>query len=158
MTLRQIGAKLRARKRITATAMAGVAIATGIAIAATGPAGTAVAFFSPPLLLEIHVVSPAKLVAKGAGVDVTLQVQCAGTRRASVDVSLTERFGKEIANGFGFTEVGCTGSQETIVLRLLAQSVPFKRGSAIAQADIFGCTRRFCGDQTDSEIIKLVQK
>lgn len=137
--------------------MAGTAIAAGIAVAAVGPASTAVAFFSPPLLLEIHAVSPATLVAKGAGADVTLQVQCAGARTAFVSVSLNERFGKQIASGFGSAEVGCTGGQQTIVVRVLAQPIAFKRGSAIAQSDIFACTRSFCGDQPESEVIQIVK-
>jgi len=138
--------------------MATAAIAAGVAIAAVGPAGTAVAFFSPPLLLQIQVASPATLVAKGAGVDVTLQVQCAGTRTAFINLNLTERFGKDIASSNGYTSVGCTGSQQAIVIRLLAQSVAFKSGSALAQADISGCTRRFCGNQPVSEVIKIAKK
>lgn len=149
--------RLRSKKGIAAT-MATAAIAAGVVIAVVSPPRPAVAFFSPPLLLDIHVQSPATIVAKGAGVDVTLQVECAGTRRAFVDVSLAERFSKDIARGFASTEVTCTDSPQDIVLLLVADNVPFKPGSAIAQADIFGCTRRFCADQPDTEIIKLIKK
>lgn len=148
---------LRSKKRIAATAMATAAIAAGASIAAVDTAGPAVAFFSPPLLLEIHVVS-ATVVAKGAGVDVAFQVECAGTRRAFVDFSISERFSKAIANGFGEARVECTDSPQTIVVLSVAQSVPFKPGTALIESDIFGCTRRFCGDQTDNETIKVVKK
>lgn len=147
---------LRTKRGSITTAMAAAAIASGAAIAAIGPGGAAVAFFSPPLLLQIHVAS-ATLVAKGAGVDVALQVQCAGTKRAFVDVSLNERFGKQIANGYGSTEVLCTGGQQTVVIRVLAEPVAFKHGVAIANAEIFGCTRRFCGNQQDSETITITK-
>lgn len=150
--------RLRSKKGIAATAMATAAIAAGVTIAAVSTAGPAVAFFSPPLLLDVHVVSPATLVAKGVGVDVTLQVECAGTRNAFVDVTLTERFSKDIVRGSGFADVGCTGSPQTIVLLVTARSTPFKPGEALAQANIFGCTRRFCANQADNEVVKLVKK
>ena len=47
-------------------ALAALAITGGAAVAVIGPASPALGFFSPPLLLEIHVNSPATLVAKGA--------------------------------------------------------------------------------------------
>lgn len=148
--------RLRTKKGIAAT-MATVAIAAGGAIAAVQTAGPAVAFFSPPLLLEIQVQS-ATVVAKGAGVDVAFQVECAGTRRAFVDFSLNERFGKDIANGYGEAQVTCTDSPQTIVVLSAAEPTPFKPGTALLQSDIFGCTRRFCADQTDNETIKIVKK
>lgn len=149
--------RLRTKKGIAAT-MATVAIAGGVAIATVGTAaGPAVAFFSPPLLLDIHFVS-ATVVAKGAGVDVAFQVECAGTRSAFVDFSINERFSKAIANGFGEARVTCTDSPQTIVVLSVAQSVPFKPGTALLESDLFGCTRRFCGDQTDNETIKIVKK
>ena len=64
--------------------LAGLAIAGGAAIAAVGSAAPALGFFSPPLLLQIHVNTPATLVAKGAGANVTVQIQCAGAQTASV--------------------------------------------------------------------------
>jgi predicted lactoylglutathione lyase len=45
--------------------MAAIAIVIGAVIATLGPAGPAVAFFSPPLLLEIHAASPASLAVDG---------------------------------------------------------------------------------------------
>ena len=65
-------------------ALAGLAIAGGAALAAVGSAAPALGFFSPPLALQLHIASPAALVAKGAGVDVPVQVQCAGAKTASL--------------------------------------------------------------------------
>jgi hypothetical protein len=91
--------QLRTKVRV---ALAGLAITGGAAAAVVlGSAGPALGFFSPPLLLEIHVNSPATLIAKGASADVSVQIECAGARTAFVSVSLTERAGSEIATGFG---------------------------------------------------------
>jgi hypothetical protein len=137
-------------------ALAGLAIAGGAAIAAVAPAAPALGFFSPPLLLEIQANSPATLVAKGAGADVTLQIQCAGARTAFVDVSLTERSGSQIASGFGSAQVGCTN--QTVLVHVIAQpGRVFKKGTAIADAFISGCSSRprFCGSQEDVRTINI---
>jgi hypothetical protein len=140
------------------TALAALAITGGAAAAALGPASPALGFFSPPLLLEIHVNSPATLIAKGASADVSLQIECAGARTAFVDVSLTERAGSEIASGFGSTEVGCTNANQTIHVIVTAQSgKAFKKGTAVANGSIFACARRFCGSEQDQRTIALVR-
>lgn len=157
MILNRLRSRIRSKTGIAATAMATAAIAAGVGFAVVGPEGPAVAFFSPPLLLQIHVES-GTVIAKGAAVDVTFQVECAGARQAFVNVNLVERFSKEIANSYGSTRVVCTDSPQTVVVQVVAQAVPFKPGITLAQSDIFGCARRFCADQTDSEIIKLVKK
>jgi hypothetical protein len=141
-------------------ALAGLAIVGGAAIAAMAPAAPALGFFSPPLLLQIHVNSPATLVAKGAGVDVTLQVECAGARTAFVDVSLTERSGSQIASGFGSTQVGCTGQNQTILVHVTAQpGRVFKKGTAIADGFISACSTRprFCGSEEDQHTIDIAK-
>jgi len=138
--------------------MVTVAIAAGTILTVIVPSSPAVGFFSPPLLLEIHVNSPATLVAKGAGVNVTVQIECAGARTAQVDVSLTERSGSQIAQGFGYVEVGCTNANQTILVPVTANSGKvFKKGTAIADGFIFACTPTFsvCGSEQDHETIKI---
>jgi hypothetical protein len=138
------------------TALAALAIAGGAAAAAIGSASPALGFFSPPLLLEIHVNSPATLIAKGASADVSVQIECAGTQTAFVDVSLTERAGSEIATGFGSTQVGCTNANQTIHVIVTAQSgKAFKKGTAVANGSIFACAPRFCGSEQDQRTITL---
>jgi hypothetical protein len=123
------------------------------------PAAPALGFFSPPLLLQIHVNSPATLVAKGAGADVTLQIECAGARTAFVDVSLTERSGSQIASGFGSTQVGCTNQNQTVLVHVTAQpGRVFKKGTGIADGFISACTSskpRFCGSEEDLRTINI---
>ncbi len=140
-------------------ALAALAIAGGAAVAAVSSASPALGFFSPPLLLEIHVNSPATLVAKGAGVNVIVQVECSGASTASVSVSLTQRAGSEIASGFGSTQVGCTtnANQNVLVLVTAQPGKAFKKGTAVADGSIFACTPNFriCGSEQDQRTIDL---
>jgi len=139
-------------------ALAGVAVAGGAAVAALGPASPALGFYSPPLLLQVHVNSPAPLVAKGAGAEVSVTVQCAGAQTASVTVGVTERAGSDIATGSGSAQVGCTNANETIQVLVTAQAgKAFKKGTAVATAAIDACTANFsvCGSERDQETIDL---
>lgn len=140
------------------SALAGLAIVGGAAAAVlVGPAGPALGFFSPPLLLQIHVDSPATLVAKGAAVAVSVQIQCAGaTSDAFIDLSLTERVeGGGLARGFAFAEVKCT--DQTVHFTVIAQGIKaFKAGSALADASVFACAPRFCASEQDQRTIKIV--
>jgi hypothetical protein len=144
----------------TKTALAAIAIAGGAVLATGSLATPAVAFFSPPLLLQISVQSPATLVARGAGANVTLKVECAGTRTAFAEVVLTERVGKQIAQGFGSTEIGCTGQTQTVLIEVVAQpGKAFAKGSAIADGFISACSfgqHVVCGSEEDTPTIKLI--
>lgn len=140
-------------------ALAALAITGGAAVATVGSAGPALAFFSPPLLLEIHVNSPATLVAKGAGVDVSVQFECSGASTAFVNVNLTERAGSAIASGYGSTEVGCTNTSQTVLVLVTAQpGKAFKKGTAVANGSISACTPDFsvCGSEQDQRTISLI--
>jgi hypothetical protein len=140
-------------------ALAALAIAGGAAVATVGSAGPALGFFSPPLLLEIHVNSPATLVAKGAGVNVIVQVECSGASTASVSVSLTQRAGSGIASGSGSTQVGCTtnANQNVLVLVTAQPGKAFKKGTAVADGSVSACTPNFrvCGSERDQRTITL---
>ena len=141
-------------------ALAGLAIAGGAAIAAVGPAAPALGFFSPPLLLQIHVNTPATLIAKGAGANVTVQIQCAGAQTATVNVSLTERSGSQIASGSGSTLVGCTNQNQTVLVHVTAQpGRVFKKGTGIADGFISACASnaKFCGSEEDQHTIDIAK-
>ena len=143
----------RLRGRLAAAA---VAIILGSVLALFATIGPAVAFFSGGLFLDVQVQSPAHLVSRGAAVDVTLEVTCNATGNAFVQVAVTQRSGSGIAQGFGFEEVGCTGSGEQVVVRVQASGAKvFKQGTAVATAEIFGCNNVTCGSETDSEVIDI---
>ena len=140
-------------------AAAVVAIILGSVLALFATTGPAVAFFSGGLFLDVQVESPAHLVARGAAVDVPLEVTCnARPGTAEVSVTVTQKAGSSVAQGFGFTHVGCTGSGQQITVRVTASGgKTFKQGTAVASAEIFGCNADFstCGSETDSEVIDI---
>jgi hypothetical protein len=147
-----VSSKLRAK-----VAAAVVAVAAGVVLALFASSGPAVAFFSGGLFLDVQVESPASLVARGAAVDVPLKVTCNATA-ASVSVTVTEKSGSGVAQGFGSTSVGCTGSSERITVRVTASGgKAFKQGPAVASAEIFGCNASTCGTETDSQPIDITK-
>jgi hypothetical protein len=141
------------RKKLAAITMA---LATGGLLAALSPANPAVAFFSPPLFLEVEIESPAQLVSRGAAVDVTLEVTCTSAD-AVVFVSVSQRVGNRVASGSGSEDIGCTRSGERLLVRVLAsaQGRAFERGDAVVNAQVFGCVPEFCGSEDDTETVQL---
>ena len=132
-----------------------VAIILGSVLALFAITGPAVAFFSGGLFLDVQVES-ATLVSRGAAVDVTLEVTCNSPFGADVFVTVTQRSGSGVAQGFGSETVGCTGSGEQVVIRAQAfGGKAFKQGTAVASAEIFGCNNVTCGSETDSEVIEI---
>jgi hypothetical protein len=146
---------MRTRLRVKLAVAALVAILAGASFALFAPSGPAIAFSSGGLFLDVQVES-ATLVSRGAAVDVTLEVTCNATGSAFVDVSVTQKSGSGVAQGFGSTRVGCTGSGEQVVVRVQASGAKaFKQGTAVVSAEIFGCNNVTCGSETDSEVIQL---
>jgi hypothetical protein len=146
---------MRTRLR-TRAATAVVAILLGGLLALTATSGPAVAFFSGGLFLDVQVES-ASLVSRGAAVDVTLEVTC-NADFADVFVSVSQKSGSGVARGSGFTSVGCTGSGQQVVVRVLASpGKTFKQGTAVVSAEIFGCNNTTCGSETDSEVIDITR-
>ena len=144
--------KTRLRARL---AVAVVAILAGSVLALFATTGPAVAFFSGGLFLDVQVES-ATLVSRGAAVDVTLEVTCNSPFGADVFVNVTQRSGSGVAQGFGSESVGCTGSGEQVVIRAHEfGGKPFKQGTAVASAEIFGCNNVTCGSETDSEVVEV---
>ena len=134
-----------------------LALAGSILLTMSVTSGSAVAFFSGGLFLDVQVESPATLVARGAAVDVPLEITCNATGSVDVFVSVTQRSGSGVAQGFGFTTVGCTGSGQRVVVRVSASAggKSFKQGSAVAEAEVFGCRPNICGNETDTEVITI---
>jgi hypothetical protein len=136
-------------------ALVGVVVTAGAAATALlGPAGAAVGQASQPVQVQIQVNSPATLVAKGAGADVLVTASCSGTAgaSASIFVNLTEHVENTITSGNGFGTVGCTGTSQTVQVLVIAGanspagpgfptgSKAFKKGTAVANAQIEACT------------------
>jgi hypothetical protein len=134
-----------------------IALAGSILLTTFITSGSAVAFFSGGLFLDVQVESPATLVARGAAVDVPLEITCNATGSVTVYVQVTQRSGSGIAEGSGYTGVGCTGSGQRVVVRVSAfgGGKSFKQGTAVADAEVFGCRPNICGSETDTEVITI---
>jgi len=151
--------------------VAGFTVAGGAAAAALlAPAGPAVGQSSQPVQAQIQVDSPATLLAKGAGANVLVTAECSGPAgsTASIYVSLTQRAGNGIAIGSGVTTIGCTGTDQTVLVAVTAGTVlagpgepsgskAFKRGTAVANGQISACTADFffCANQQVEPTIAL---
>ena len=147
---------MRTNLRIKVAA-AVVAMLLGGLLALFATSGPAVAFFSGGLFLDVQVGSPGTLVARGAAVQVPLEVTCNATPgTAFVEVTVTQKAGSGVARGSAFAEVGCTGSGQQITVLVQASGAKtFKKGDAVAAAVISGCNNVTCGSETDSEVIQL---
>jgi hypothetical protein len=134
-----------------------LAIAVGGAIAALGPSAPALAFFSGGLFLDVQAESRGTLVARGAAVDVPIEVICNATGPASVSVVLTQRVNGGLAQGHGSTQVGCIGSRQRITIRVTANPTgkAFRAKNAVADSSIFGCNETLCGQEQDSTVIRV---
>jgi hypothetical protein len=140
----------------TKVAAAVAAIIAGALLALFLTTGPAVAFFSGGLFLDVQVESPATLVARGAAVEVPVEVTCNAIGTVFVDVNVTQKAGSAVAQGFGSAEVGCSGAGEHIrVLVQASGAKTFKQGTAVATARIFGCNRVTCGTEDDSATIDI---
>ncbi|MGH3304595.1 MAG: hypothetical protein ACRDOK_23540 [Streptosporangiaceae bacterium] len=95
-----------------AAILAGFAVAGGAAIAVAIGAGPAEGQTSAPIQTQLQVNSPGTLVAKGAGVNVSVTASCSGLNvpSASMGIGLTEALGKNLATGFGSATIDCTGT------------------------------------------------
>lgn len=139
-------------------AAAVVAVTAGLVVALFASSGPAVAFFSGGLFLDVQIETPASLVARGAAVDLPLEVTCNAIGTVFVDVTVTQKAGSGVAQGFGSAQIGCAGSGEQINVRVQASAAKtFKQGTAVASAEVFGCNRSTCGNETDSQTIDITK-
>ncbi len=141
----------------TKVAVVGTALSGAAVAALFGTASPALAFLSGGLHLDATAQSPARLVARGAAIDVPVDVECNATQPASLSVSVTERVGKQIATGGGFAqEVACTGGHQDILIRVTAgPGKAFAKGTAVATAQIYGCNDTACGSESRTDTIVI---
>jgi hypothetical protein len=140
----------------TKAAVVGTALAGGAALALFSPASPALAFLSGGLHLDVTVQSPATLVARGAAIDVPVDVDCNATQNAFVNVGVTERVGSQTATGSGSVQVACNGGHQLFLIRVTAGSgKAFAKGTAVANANIFGCNNTTCASESSSATIQI---
>lgn len=141
----------------TRAAAAAAAVLAGLLMALLAPSGQAVAFFSGGLFLDVQVESPARLVARGAAVDVPVEVTCNATGLVDVYVTVTQRVNGRVAAGSAYQQVACSGSGQRIVVRVSASPFgrAFQQGAAVVDAEVFGCRPTVCGSETDTETVRI---
>ena len=130
-----------------------------------------------PLLLGTGVVAPANaaqtaptvkiasitLVAKGAAVDLALEIRCDAGLPADVSVEINQSVRKTaIARSSDFVGFYCTGQDpQTLTLRLIAfaNGAPFQLGVALASAALSVCEPEVsCESARTSQVIKIQRK
>ena len=122
-----------------------------------GPLSSAVGFFSGGLSLDVRIQSPATLLSRGAAITVPLEVVCT-SNQADVFVQVTQRAGSEIAQGFGQKTITCEGDLQTVNVTVAANGgKAFKKGTAVAQAEIFGCLQS-CGSESDTAVTAIARR
>jgi hypothetical protein len=145
-------------KRLRTRHPAALALLLGGALAALVPVGSAVALDSPPSATAFVEIESAQLVAKGAGVDVTVTYLCPAGGSASLSTTVTQRSGPEVTSGSSsFVSLPCTGEPEQRVVRVTAGGGmrAFKSGTALVQASMFACGSGFCGSVSDQEEVSI---
>ena len=119
-----------------------VALATLLAtVSLTAPA---VAQETP--IITASLTGNATLVAKGAAVDVEVLYSCSSdVTSASIQVRLTQRVGGgRLTEGSGSTSgLVCDGAEHIAVVRVIGESLAFKKGDAVAQGSMTACNP-FC--------------
>lgn len=133
--------------------IAAIGLGGGLALAA--PALPAVGSHSPPRILQIELGDEGKVVAKGAGAIVPVEVACEPGEHGFVEVQLTQARGRHATTGFGFENVDCTGTTQVVEVLVSASDGAFKKGVALAEARLFVCDDFSCDVVEDVEEIRL---
>ena len=140
----------------TKAAVLGGVLAGGAALTLLSPAAPALAD-SEGFLARVNVQSSATLVGRGAAIDVPVEVQCS-VPYVTVDIRVTERVGSQIARGYAYQEVACTGDPQMVVIRVEAISEKaFTKGPAVASANLYVCNGYTCITETTSATIKITK-
>lgn len=136
-----------------------VLLVLGGALAA-GSVLPAVAQEAPTATLRIG--REATLVAKGAAIRVPIRYSCSSDAiSAQLSVQVFERVGgNRLAQGSGFTEdLVCDGRVHTAVVTTTATGNAFRRGDAVAQAQLLVCNEfSTCTFLETSRVITIVRR
>jgi hypothetical protein len=147
----------------TKAAVLGGVLAAGTALALLSPASPALAYDYDydGMYLDIAVQSSATLVARGAAIDVPIDITC-NPEEVQLTIEVAERVGSRIARGYAYSPVACAGVQQTgiqqrVLIRVPSQSgTPFMRGTAVVTASIYGCNGS-CGSTSENTTINITK-
>jgi hypothetical protein len=109
----------------------------------------------------LSIGSEAVLVARGAAVRVPVQYSCPVDPSGSfLNVFVTQRVDDgRLTRGSGNTSLTCDGALHTVVVTVPADSqTAFRRGTALAQADLQSCSEFGCTSTRAEQVIEVVRK
>jgi hypothetical protein len=118
-----------------------------VASAAGGPGGTLVFHVSEgPPTLTVSLAGTGRLVAKGAAVDVDVVHRCSPGLDGGMLVNLTQRVGGgRLATGSGLlSDFVCDNAEHIATVRVIAETVAFKKGDAVGEGTFEGCSPGGC--------------
>jgi hypothetical protein len=119
-----------------------------VAAAAGGPGGTLQFHVSQaPPTITASLTGTARLLAKGAVVEVAAVYRCSIGASGSIFVELTQRVGggKALSAGSGFASgLACDDAEHTATVTVIAQDSPFKKGEALGRGNVEACTEATC--------------
>jgi hypothetical protein len=106
----------------------------GLALLGAGGIGVGTdsgAAFAQP---SMTILSPAHLVARGAGVNVSVTIVCDSPDLGSIQIALSQRSANQVTQGTAFFGLECTSSSETVTVSVPANPGlrPFVQGTALA--------------------------
>jgi hypothetical protein len=123
-------------------------LATGLAMAAAQPAGA---------WATVELES-ATLQARGAAIEVTYTVTCDAGNYVSFNTSVNQRSGNDLAAGYGYGYVDCTGEPQSVPMTIVAGGAPFRPGAALFTTSIYNCNPwGSCEYTTVTETFRITQ-
>jgi hypothetical protein len=138
-------------------ALATLAGATSLSFLLT--ASPAVADLPQEVVLEARITNSGEIVARGAAVDIPLEIRCNTSEYLYISVSATEMSGRNLASGSSGVrslKVACDGGPASLKVRVKSQDEPFHTGTADVSLYMLGCApgtddpdNWICGDKTN---------
>jgi hypothetical protein len=110
---------------------------------------------------NVVVGDTASLIARGVGAIVSVEITCAGpTTNWDTYVTLVQRVGNITTSGFGYlsgytTNITCTSTPQLLEVAVTTYGRVFRRGSALAQANLFECDPDFSTCRNDQDIREI---
>jgi hypothetical protein len=120
-----------------------VAMTLALSLAGLPARGDTVQSLSP-VQATLAIQAPGTLVARGVAVDIDLEYRCLpGVRVYSVYVDVSERFGRDIAQGFAYVDGSelepCLGLvPQYVTVRVYGYDKAFKPGTGLVRASLYG--------------------
>lgn len=141
--------------RPLAAVIAGLLAVVLFAVATPALASESAASFSPPRTVEVEIQNDPRLVARGAGVRITIGYECTAGYNASMIVDVAQRAGNGLAYGSDFRQVQCTGRPEAVSVLVIAypNSRPYRPGPAIFSVNLHEHFSQF--SDSDQEVFRI---